>query len=133
MAHDPPEFPRPLTEREAGTLRFVLSVDDPRIDPLREQAKTATVVGMCPCGCATIDVAVDRARSRAAEGLRSPAIDAVTKTFDESGVLGLILFLTDGWLDSLEIYGAYGKGVPPPAIFPDSDRFNAPEVNDRLP
>ena len=51
---------RPLSAREAETLRFILSHDDPRLVPLREQAEVASVRGMCHCGCATIDLAVDR-------------------------------------------------------------------------
>ena len=53
------KFPRPLTHREAATLRFVLSVDDPRVLSLREQADFVVVRGLCPCGCASISLEVD--------------------------------------------------------------------------
>lgn len=73
------DFPRPLTEREAATLRFMLSPDDPRLAALREQAQVAMVTGMCECGCATIYLDVDRGRSRPAAGLRSPATDTASR------------------------------------------------------
>jgi hypothetical protein len=47
----------------------MLSPDDPRLGPLREQAEITAVAGMCPCGCATIDFAVDSI----------PAIFAITQ------------------------------------------------------
>lgn len=55
-------YPRALSDREAEILRFMLGVDDDRLDPLREQAASAVVTGMCTCGCATIHLAVDRVR-----------------------------------------------------------------------
>ena len=42
-------YPRPLSNREAEILRFMLGVDDDRLDPLREQAASAVVTGMCTC------------------------------------------------------------------------------------
>ena len=54
----------------------MLSPHDARLEPLREQAKSAHVIGMCPCGCATIDFAVDRARTPEAVDLSSPAVDS---------------------------------------------------------
>lgn len=117
------EFPRPLSEREAATLRFMVSADDPRLAPLREQAAVATVIGMCRCGCATIDIAVDRSQAPPSNGLHSPATQAQSR--DDSGPpLWLILFLDDGWLSMLEI--AYVDQVP--TEFPLSDCFQAPQV-----
>src|SRR5436309_2398133 len=51
--------PRPLTDREAEILDFLLTPDFPGRDALRAQANTAKVVGRCSCGCATIDLATD--------------------------------------------------------------------------
>jgi hypothetical protein len=50
--------PRPLSEREADTLAFMLSVDFEGGAALREQASRAVVVEQCTCGCATIDLAI---------------------------------------------------------------------------
>ena len=117
-------FPRPLTAREAETLRFMLSPADPRLVRLREQSRVAVVTGKCPCGCATIDLSVDRAKASAASGLCHAAINALTPKFDP--VLGpreLIVFLDEGWLSSLEV--VY-YSVQPPHEFPSIEDFDPP-------
>jgi hypothetical protein len=121
--------PRPLTERETAVLAFLLSIDDLRVAPLRDQAATAVVTGMCTCGCATIDLAVDRTTGHRAER-RSPAIEAFTigmldQKSDPTRSYELLVFLDDGWLSSLEIvyYGAES-----PREFPDPGTFDAPEI-----
>jgi hypothetical protein len=117
-------YPRPLTEREQATLDFMLSPDDSRLEPLREQAKTARVTGMCTCGCATIDLAVDRQTSTRAPGLRSPAVDSYSRNrVDSVEARDLILFVDDGWLSSLEVVFYDG---PPPAEFPDLELMEQP-------
>jgi hypothetical protein len=117
-------FPRPLSAREVETLRFMLSVADERLDPLREQIEAVAVAGKCSCGCATIYLAVDRARARQAPGLCSPVADSRTRDVDARyGPFELILFLDDGWLESLEI--AYYANQPPPE-FPAITAFVTP-------
>lgn len=118
------QFPRPLSAREAETLRFMLSVEDARLEPLREQLDVVAVSGKCGCGCATINLAVDRARARQAPGLCSPVIDSQTRDVDDRyGPFELILFLEDGWLAGLEV--VYYANTPPPE-FPDISSFEAP-------
>ena len=116
------EFPRPLSEREAATLRFMLSPDDPRLEPLRQQAEVAIVIGKCDCGCATIHLGVDRSHAQPATGLRSPVTDTISR--EESGPFWLNLFLDDGWLSMLEI--AYIDGIP--STFPRSGEFLLPRL-----
>jgi hypothetical protein len=117
-------YPRPLSDREAETLRFMLSPDDPRLVPLRQQADTAVVVGMCPCGCATIDFAVDRESAQPAPGLHSAVVNAGTPQFDANkGPHEFILFLDHGWLSSLEV--VYYSSEPP-VEFPPIDDFEPP-------
>ena len=127
MAAGSEAYPRPLSDREAETLRFMLSPDDPQLVPLREQAEVAVVEDMCPCGCATIDLAVDRERARPAPGLHSAVVNAWTPQFDPSkGPHELILFLEHGWLSSLEV--VYYTNDPP-TEFPPIDRFDPPHVS----
>jgi hypothetical protein len=122
----PGEFPRPLSLREAETLRFMLSPNDPRLDSLREQAEVALVSGMCHCGCATVDLAVDKDRARPAAGLCSEVIDTRTPQFDpDKGPFELILYLADGWLKELEVV-YYAND--PPLEFPSMDRFEPPQL-----
>jgi hypothetical protein len=73
--------PRPLTERERDTLDLMLSLEAPGLAELREQAATARVSSECPCGCANIDLEVDRNASPPSQlGRRyGPAITAMTR------------------------------------------------------
>src|SRR6266496_5912516 len=121
-----PEFPRALSEREAEILTLMLDMDDPRFQVLRNQASTASVIGRCPCGCATIDLQVDRS-SGAAVSLPSPASGTWARsnpTVPDS-FFELILFLDAGWLSSLEIV-YYGQTVP--TEFPPASDFQKPTL-----
>lgn len=121
---DRPEFPRPLSDRETEALNFMLDLDDSRLAPLRDQARTASVTGRCSCGCATVDLTVDRSRTKAAS-VCSPVTDARAKPTDDDadGVLELVLLARDGWLSSLEI--VYYRG-PIPTEFPATSSFEPP-------
>jgi hypothetical protein len=120
MTPDPSRssYPRPLSEREAEILRFLLGLDDARLEPLREQAMSAVVTGMCTCGCATIHLAVDRERTRPAL-LCSPVVSAHTRDIEGEAVFGLLLFLDEGWLSLLEIWYI----DEPPPEFPAATAF----------
>ena|SRR6185503_11799899 len=121
-------FPRPLTPREAEILDFMLSVDDPRIEPLRDQRRTVVATGVCGCGCASIDLAVDRVSCRPAAICRQPiAADINLASADPAGQIqpgGLLVFLDDGWLSLLEIWWI----DRPPPEFPPATAFHPPEV-----
>ena len=104
----------------------MLSADDPRIEPLREQAAAARVIGTCPCGCATIYLEVDPAKARVATGLAHDAVNSHScEHADLERVRELILFVKDGWLSSLEVvyYGA-----SPPRLLPDPTEMESPWV-----
>jgi hypothetical protein len=47
--------PRPLTGRERDVLEAMLSIEFPGVEDLRRQAPDVIVVGMCGCGCPSID------------------------------------------------------------------------------
>ena len=115
------EYPRALTDREAEILDFLLGMDDDRLVPLREQAKTAVVTGPCACGCATIDLAVDRDKGRPAD-LCSPVVSADSRAAVGIQAVGLLLFLDKGWLSSLEIWYVDA----PPREFPAATVFDTP-------
>jgi hypothetical protein len=119
-------FPRALSKREAEILALMLDVDEPAFHPLREQARTASVVGRCECGCATIYLAVDRSRGTAAD-LPSPATDTYTSSDpqDPETFFELILLLDSGWLSSLEIV-YYGDTIP--TEFPPPIAFERPHA-----
>src|SRR6187200_495531 len=95
---------RPMTAPERATLDYMLSVDDPRVIPLRLQADHAEVVSTCECGCATINLAVDQDAAAIAPGLPYAAIDAEQRLpFAGDDFYEMIVFVRDGWLSSLEV------------------------------
>jgi hypothetical protein len=122
---EPNDFPRPLSEREAETLRLMLSPDDPRLEPLRGQAEAVLVTGNWGC-CATIDLSVDRSRATAVPGLCSPVTETATiEKAPPERYHDLLLFLDDeGWLKTLEIVHYAGS----PMEFPPVENFEPPHV-----
>ncbi len=127
---DSSKFPRPMFHREATTLAFMLSPDDPRLEPLRRQAEVVTVTGNWGC-CATIDLAVDRSRAIAAPGLSSPVTETATIEKEPAERYhDLLLFLDeDGWLKTLEIVHYAGS----PMEFPQVEDFEPPQVRSDPP
>lgn len=111
------EYPRPLTEREAEILDFGLGIEEPRLAPLREQARTAAVARTCACGCETIDLAVDRDSGNPAN-LCSPVVSA-----DSRSVKGD---------ESHPIAGAVRpSGLQTKVTFADIERYRLPATADR--
>jgi hypothetical protein len=70
------DFPRAMSDAERAMLDFMLAVDDARVEPFRKQADHATVVSLCGCGCATINLVVDRDAAPVAPGLPYAVVDA---------------------------------------------------------
>jgi hypothetical protein len=95
-------FPRPLTGRETETLEFMLSASFPGNEVLREQAAQALVVQRCTCGCATIDLGLHSDAPVAPEIQGAPLIQTRARDMDAHPA-GLMLFVRDGRLSSLEI------------------------------
>ena len=108
-----PDLPRPLLPGEHRTLMTVLQqADFPGRDALLAQAETASVVGYCGCGCASVQLAV-------ADGLptatRTPSPipnEATVLDADGEAIGGILVFLTDGSLSLLEVYD-YGDRISP--------------------
>ena len=65
------EFPRPLNDSERAALNYLLAADFPGVEELREQARVASVVGRCLCGCASVDFSVDREGCAACDLIRA--------------------------------------------------------------
>jgi hypothetical protein len=110
---------RPPNGEERAILDFLLSIEFPGRDALSKQAGHARVVGRCHCGCATVNLAVDRDSVGPAQVVGRTPVDAMAR---EEG-WGLILFVDDGYLSSLEIYSAAEE---PPSMFPSPSVFNPP-------
>ena len=106
----------------------MLSVDDPRIEPLRGQRARAVVTGMCTCGCASVNLDVDREHSRPADICGQPiSADLNASQADLTNPnehYGLMVFLDEGWLSLLEIWWIEN----PPKQFPPTSWFDTPRV-----
>jgi hypothetical protein len=112
--------PRLLKPEESAVIRVLLDhADFDGRDELLEQVPAARVVGRCGCGCATVELAVDKA----------PADDAVSypipnqaTVLDEDGNLigGVLLFVKDGRLAELVVYSFEDEPI---RVFPGADRL----------
>ena len=99
------ELPRPLLPEERTALSAILEYADFQgRAALVAQAVTARVDGYCGCGCATVSLQVDRSTPAAAHA-SSPIPNQADVTDDYGDPIGgIIIFLEDGYLASLEIY-----------------------------
>ena len=96
---------RDLADEEKAVLEALLSLEFEGAQELRAQLATVKLVGQCECGCATIELDVDRAHApqAAIEGL-VPAEGSVRRPGSDEVQGGIILFASNGYLSALEIY-----------------------------
>ncbi|WP_455352821.1 hypothetical protein [Streptomyces sp. SYSU K217416] len=92
----------PLSPDAAAVLTALLAGTDPVSTALRAQIPYARVTGRCGCGCATVDLRVDRARAAPAPAHDSPAVEASYNTSPVGA--GVLVFTDEGYLSGLEIY-----------------------------
>ncbi|MEV7883104.1 hypothetical protein ACWD3I_11895 [Streptomyces sp. NPDC002817] len=93
----------PLSPEVAATLRALLAGSDPVSGALLAQVPHTRVVGRCRCGCATVDLEVDRTAVAPAPPHDNPAADA---GYTDPRSAGVMVFAKDGYLSLLEIYSA---------------------------
>ena len=110
---------RPLTSPERAILDFLLTAEFQGRAALRAQADHARVTGRCSCGCATVDLTVDRTAAPPAQVSERMVAEAMSS----NGEYGLLLFVVDGYLSSVEIYG---NAAQPPPEFPPPSAFAEP-------
>ena len=114
-----PITPRPMSIEERSILARLLEFDFPGSEGLRAQMPFVSVVGVCPCGCVTRELKVDRAKVPPAPGVSSPIpgeAEIPARGGDHGG--GIIAFAKDGYLSSLE---AYSHDVEPIRSWPPMD------------
>jgi hypothetical protein len=112
--------PRPLKPEEVTVIRVLLDhADFDGRDELLEQIPAARVVGCCGCGCATVELAVDKAP---ADDAASYPVPNQATVLDEDGNLigGVLLFVKDGCLAELEVYSFEDEPI---GILPRPDRL----------
>jgi hypothetical protein len=104
--------PSPLSGDERALLDGFLSFDFEGGEELREQLNHLTAKRGCTCGCGTIDFVLDGAAVPRSDAANPVPVDAIVRDAgDEVG--GLILFVKDGLLQSLEIY-SHAEALPLP-------------------
>ncbi|MDQ3725034.1 MAG: hypothetical protein M3335_03930 [Actinomycetota bacterium] len=111
---------RRLKPEETAVIRVLLDhADFAGRDELLEQVPGARVVGRCGCGCATVELAVDRAPAEDAPPYPIPNQATV---LDEDGnpIGGVLLFVKDGCLAELEVYSFEDEPI---RVFPGTDRL----------
>lgn len=115
-----PELPRPLLPEERATLMALLAhADFDGRDALVAQADTALVNSYCGCECATVGLEVDPTTPRAFDAPSPIPNTAYVSDADGQPIGGIVVFLDDGYLSSLEIYW-YENPISP---FPPLDRL----------
>jgi hypothetical protein len=91
----------------------------------RAQVQHCVVESMCPCGCATINLAADPELAPRSDVHGTPLLPIEGRAEDMNGrPLELILFAPDGWLSSLEIV-YYSDEAP--GEFPDPSAWEISE------
>jgi hypothetical protein len=100
----------------------MLSLDELGFAELRAQAATALVEGRCGCGCATVDLVVDRDRTPRDPLSRSSVVVSSWHKEPIDNALEILVFLDGGWLSRLEVSWL----ETPPAMFPPITEFEAP-------
>lgn len=112
MESDPQE-PRPLTGVERRLLDALLALDFEGVEALRRQAETVQAYSSCSCGCGSIGF-------EHPDGVRPPPqshaapLNPIVHNGEGSDVGGLILFLSDGMLQDLEVYSFRPDPLPLP-------------------
>jgi hypothetical protein len=105
----------PLSPDERSLLDAFLAHEFPGVRQLRQQALHVLAKRGCKCGCGTIEFVSDGMSSpRSAASSPVPVEGLVYGTHGDD-IGGLILFLKDGMLQSLEIY-LFDQPLPLPAL-----------------
>ena len=106
---------RPLTDAERELARWMLVHGHPGAAAYLDQLAHAHVVARCPCGCASIDVAV-AGQPASVPGSLSILGDYLVGAGDT--LSGAFIFARDGVLAGLEVYGLAGDA---PRVLPTPD------------
>lgn len=108
--------PGPLPETGHELLDALLRHDFEGVEGLRAQSASVQARSGCTCGCGTLDLVVgdlDAPQSSA-----SSPVPVEGEVYDERGepVGGLLLFVHDGHLSSLEVYSYGQESLPLPPL-----------------
>jgi hypothetical protein len=119
------ELPPLLPEERDALLAILDHTDFAGRDALLAQARTAQVVRYCSCGCASVDLRVDRTL-QAIANVSSPLPNEAWVLGPDDWPIGeIIVFLDDGYLARIEIVAG-----EPISQFPPTDGLRTYSLND---
>jgi hypothetical protein len=105
----------PSSDDGRALLDALLEHDFPGVRELREQAQHVTAKRGGECGCGTIDLVPDGTPVPRSDAANPVPVDELVNSPDGAEAGGLILFVRDGILQSLEIY-SHGEPLPLPRL-----------------
>ena len=111
---------RPLTAKESQLARWLLQHGDASGTSYLSQLDQAHVVSRCPCGCASIDFAVNGVTPPADAGMQILA-DFAWQAADGSQ-FGIFVFSRGELLAGLEVWSI--DGLASPSILPRIDQLH---------
>ena len=100
---------RPLTSSEYSVVRWLLEHGDGDNSAFLEQLESARVAGLCGCGCASIDFAINGRRPK--QFAMRTLSDYQWRT-DEGLLCGAFVFEQDGLLAGLDLWSVDGQSTP---------------------
>lgn len=122
-------YPRALTHKERSFTRWLIEhadVGEEERQRLLSQLDSATVTGMCGCGCASIDFAIDGVASEPGAPLH-PFGDFIAK----DKTFGVFVFSKNQKLAGVEIYSLDGTDTP--SEFPAFENLEMPARKETTP
>ena len=105
------KLPRPLTKQERTLTRVMIERGDAPAEEkarLLDQLTRATVVSHCPCGCASVNFAIDGKVAEERLGLHVVG-DFVSG--DDATLCGVFVFRCGELLSGIEVYSLSGVGT----------------------
>jgi hypothetical protein len=101
---------RPLSAEETGLTTWLLEHGEPAARQFLSQVARARVIERCPCGCASVDFAVDGQRAPTGTGLDILADYQWRGSRGE--LFGVFVFAREDLLSGLEVWSIDGQSTP---------------------
>lgn len=119
-AADPKEtLIRELSRGEHDLVEWLLENGKPDARQYLDHLENASVASECPCGCASIDFAIDERKPHARAGM-----EVLSDYFwhaDGGELLGVFVFAKNDQLAGLEVWSVDGNYATPPPLPPNTD------------
>jgi hypothetical protein len=111
---------RPLNTEERELLVWLLEHGEPAAADHIHDVSLLRVTAECPCGCASIDLAVEGSSPDPSASME--IVSDYLWTSEQGGENGVFVFLKNGSLSGMEVWSADGK--EPPRL-PRTDQLRA--------